>query len=339
MMAPVQFGEEGDKKADFVIEAYTGQAVDRWWGKLSIAVDGIKAKNKIPIFRGHEQSSVVGFSNKTWKDGSFFVSGKFSTVTQHAKEVKELAAEGFPWQASIGVRPLKILEIERGATHEVNGKKLKGPGEVWLESEVFETSFVPLGADDDTSISIFSKIEEVENPKPAGKPAKKKEIEPMEITLAMIEADHSDIAKALMDEGKVLGVAEGVQAETARVRAVMEMAMPGHDMLLLECMLDGKTTGPEAAIRILQAERAIRDGARANLVADGVKPVPTGAPADIETGELDQSLPIEDLAKAEWEKDKGLKTEFNNDYAAYLAFRIAEHGGHVKFLTNKKGGK
>jgi len=159
-VAPVQLAKNNDAGSGFLIEAYTGDSVDRWYGKLAIEIDGIKAKNQIPVLMNHDPNKIVGYSTETYKDGSFFVAGKFSGVTGIGHEVKELAGEGFPWQASIGVRPLKIMSLETDEEAKVNGKSVKGPGEIWLESEVFETSFVPLGADGNTKVSTFSNFTE-----------------------------------------------------------------------------------------------------------------------------------------------------------------------------------
>lgn len=155
-LAQVEF-LAGTDQGKFQIEAYTGAVVERYWGKLAIDIDGIQAKASLPIFRNHEQNKIVGYSEKVWKDGSFFVSGKFSDVTEDAKEVKKLAAEGFPWQASIGVKPVEIFSLESGKQMAVNGNTVTGPAEIWTKSEVFETSFVPLGADSDTSVQTFHK--------------------------------------------------------------------------------------------------------------------------------------------------------------------------------------
>lgn len=162
MEAPVNF-DAGTfaETADFEIEAYTGQVVDRWWGKLAIEVGGITASQKMPILRDHKTSDIVGHSMKSWSDGSFMVSGKFSKSTETAKEVQSLAEEGFPWQASIGVKPRTVVEIKSGTSMNVNGNAVPGPAEIWVESEVYETSFVPLGADGNTSVSMLAKIEEV----------------------------------------------------------------------------------------------------------------------------------------------------------------------------------
>lgn len=338
LMAPVQFAPEKKKDADFVMEAYTGEAVERWWGMLAIDVSGIKAKKKMPIFQQHSSMAIVGFSTDNWKDGSFYVSGKFSEATEYARQVKALAAEGFPWQASIGVSPRKILSIEEGATHEVNGKKLKGPAEVWLESEVFETSFVPLGADDNTSVTVFSKFEEAEQPAAAGTPAGKETImsgtkeTPVVITLEALSKDHPDIVAAIMEYGAAL--------ERNRIRSVSEQLMAGHEALIEGLMYDGKTTGPEAAVQVLNAEKAIRNTARENLGKDAIPPIHHAAAPEGPTGEeLADDAPIDERAKAKWDKDAALRKEYSNDYAAYLAYEKAMDTGSVKILKNRKGDK
>jgi len=222
--APVQLAKDDGTGNSFVIEAYTGEEVERWWGKLVIEVDGIRAKKQIPILLNHNSSKIVGYSKETYKDESFFVSGKFSEVTEEAQKVKGLAIEGFPWQASIGVRPIKILSIEKDGKMRVNGKNLKGPAEIWLESEVFETSFVPLGADSNTSVTTFSKFEEQAAPEGAEhKPHKEEEI--MKFTLENLKKEAPELLAQIQTDAKAAGHDEGLQAgidqERARVTELM----------------------------------------------------------------------------------------------------------------------
>jgi len=49
--------------------------------------------------------------------------------------------------------------------------------------------------------------------------------------------------------------AEGAAAERGRIQAVREQSMPGHEKLIEALAFDGKTTGPEAAVQVLAAER------------------------------------------------------------------------------------
>lgn len=228
LVAPVFMAAEEDKN-EFSIEAYTGAVVDRWYGKLAISVDGIIAKKQIPVLMNHDTNQIVGFSTNTRKDGSFFVDGNFSKVTDKGKEVKGLIAEGFPWQASIGVRPLKILSLERDAESVVNGETLAGPAEVWLESEVFETSFVPLGADGNTSVSTFSKFTETEAP--TGETNNIEEDFSMDFTLENLKKEApdllNDIEAGAKDAGHQEGIAAGTTQERERVAALM--AIEGAD--------------------------------------------------------------------------------------------------------------
>ena len=48
----------------------------------------------------------------------------------------------------------------------------------------------------------------------------------------------------------------------------------------------------------------------------------------------DASLPIEERAKAEWDKDRSLHAEFG-DYDTYLAYRKAEASGKFMVLGKK----
>ena len=193
---------------------------------ISIDVEGIKAKKQIPVLMNHNSSQIVGHSTKTYKDGSFFVSGQFSDVTDKAKEAKGLAQEGFPWQASIGVRPIKILSLEKDGKMDVNGKTLKGPAEVWLESEVFETSFVPLGADGNTSVSTFSKFTEQEAPQGANNNPHE-EVKFMDFTLENLAKEAPDLLASIQSDAKTAGhtegLAVGVTQERERVSGLMKI--------------------------------------------------------------------------------------------------------------------
>ena len=154
----VTFSKANDKElTGFSIDAYTGAVVSRPCGDLVLDLAGITCKQRMPILLNHDREKIVGYSEKVVKEISLKVIGVFSKTTEAAKEVKGLAAESFPWQASVGVYPLSKKKIPVGKTELVNGKMLAGPVEVWLQSEVFETSFVALGADSATSIAVFGK--------------------------------------------------------------------------------------------------------------------------------------------------------------------------------------
>ena len=74
-------------------------------------------------------------------------------------------------------------------------------------------------------------------------------------------------------EAAALIRAEGAQAELARVAAVRDQVIPGHEALIEKLAADGKTTGAEAAMAVLAAERSSRAAAVNARAADAVAPV------------------------------------------------------------------
>ena len=109
--------------------------------------------------------------------------------------------------------------------------------------------------------------------------------------------------------------AEGAAAERARIQSVREQTMPGHEALIDALAFDGKTTGPEAAVQVLAAERsrlASQAGARA---AEAVAPV-AQQPAD----------PADDAPAADLGSD-GLITA-STDLAALDAAAKAYQSNH-----------
>ena len=66
---------------------------------------------------------------------------------------------------------------------------------------------------------------------------------------------------------------QGAAAERERIQAVRAQLMPGHERLIESLAFDGKTTGPEAAVAVINAERAAADKRRAALASDTPPPV------------------------------------------------------------------
>lgn len=162
LSAPVELAalaEEESAPRRFSILAYTGKLIDwGYWGRFIIDLSGMKlAKAKVPALLNHNRGQIVGTIDQgSGDDNGFYVAGAFSKITDAAKEVLGLADESFPWQASVGVQAKKIVQLAKDATMQVNGQTVAGPCDVWTESSVFETSFCPFGADDDTAAISMS---------------------------------------------------------------------------------------------------------------------------------------------------------------------------------------
>lgn len=159
---------EGDTSSEprrFAILAHTGKVIDFGWHKFIIDLSGMKAaKDVIPALLDHDRSQRLGVIDtvKVDKNG-FYVMGKFLS-SDLAQGVLADTDEGFPFQASIGVTGTKVLNIAQGNKHKVNGITVEGPIDVWLESEVTETSFVTFGADDDTAAIAMQRAGVRDNP-------------------------------------------------------------------------------------------------------------------------------------------------------------------------------
>lgn len=123
--------------------------------------------------------------------------------------------------------------------------------------------------------------------------------------LKELRAKHPELAAAL--------IAEGAAAERERIVAVEAQSMAGHEDLIKTLKFDGKTTGPEAAVMVVAAEK--QKGARRleELRAEAPKPAPAAPSADGEHAAAEAAeaaLPIEERAKKVFERDEKVRTEF-----------------------------
>lgn len=115
------------------------------------------------------------------------------------------------------------------------------------------------------------------------------------LTAEYIEAREA----AALSRGNTEGLAEGAKVERERIQAI-EVAgagMPGHEKLVQELKYDGKTTGSQAAEKILAAEKASRETRLSTMRSEAPKPVPN-APAPAPAGKESDYNPTEIAAKA-----------------------------------------
>lgn len=96
--------------------------------------------------------------------------------------------------------------------------------------------------------------------------------------LAKASTDAEAAKAAGIEAARAEGLAAGAAAERQRIQDVEANAMPGHEALLAELKADGKTTGPEAAQRMLAAEKARVGQIAANLKADAPPAAPAAPP-------------------------------------------------------------
>lgn len=185
------------KPKSFTMRAYTGGPMETAQFSRPIVVDlaGVTAaEGTIPILRGHSFDRLVGHGTVEITASGVKVDGVISAANDHAREVQETAANGFPWQASIGasVRELEVLGEKDSAL--VNGRRIKGPAFVARKTVLNEISFVPLGADRRTSVKVAATARTEENDMKYNEWLTAKGFDPDTLT-----ADQSTALKAAFD--------------------------------------------------------------------------------------------------------------------------------------------
>lgn len=152
-----------------------------------------------------------------------------------------------------------------------------------------------------------------------------------------LRAKHPDLYQSVLDDGRALGVAEGndqgkkigfaegekagAEKERQRIKDVRAQLLPGHDALIEEMVADGKTTGAEAAVRILSAEKGRMEEMAKAMAASAVPPVPPvaddgGKPQDTFEAAVDR-LMAEGMSKGKaMAKVAQEKPELHRDYIA-----------------------
>jgi ATP-dependent Clp protease, protease subunit len=176
-------------------------------------------------------------------------------------------------------------------------------------------------------------------------------IKEVNMTIQEFKEKYPDQVKAILDEaaagteekinqardeghqaGHQAGKKEGAEGERQRIADVRAQLIPGHEALIEELAGDGKTTGAEAAQQVVAAERAAKARHLEQFKADGQGQQVPDASAGDGGGKPPSTAPLEERAKAEWDKDGDLRAEFGDDFNAYLAYRKATEAGYAKQL-------
>lgn len=144
----------------FDMLAYSGGPllIDYWDAPVYVDVEGMEIRTQsMPSFLQHYRQAIVGHTTSITKsDGnrSVMASMVVSGAGAEAEMVVKTARRGFPWQASITARPLRMEKVSAGASASVNGRTLQGPAYIARQSSLREISIVPLGGDADAIARI-----------------------------------------------------------------------------------------------------------------------------------------------------------------------------------------
>jgi flagellar biosynthesis/type III secretory pathway protein FliH len=137
-----------------------------------------------------------------------------------------------------------------------------------------------------------------------------------------------------LEKGKADGLASGAEAERNRIKGVEAALIPGHEALIGALKFDGKTTGPDAAMQVIEAENKVRESELDKLKSNTIKPAPHAAAPVVDASI--ENLPLEEQAKITWDKSPELRDEFKDSFAGYLAFLKNDKAGRIRILGRKE---
>ncbi len=164
--AHVEFAEGDDKEPKMKMVAYSGKIMKgHWfWDDLVLDLKGIIFdRSKYPVLEQHDKSKKIAFTSKPIVTDDFKLKlDENKTVfvdTEESAEFQKLSRKGFPYESSVYVTPLNIERLDKGASAEVNGFTLKGPGTIFRKFRFNEASVCVFGWDRQTQASAFSKEE------------------------------------------------------------------------------------------------------------------------------------------------------------------------------------
>lgn len=93
----------------------------------------------------------------------------------------------------------------------------------------------------------------------------KQEVKPM--TLEKLKAEHPEIVEAIRNEAK----GEGAKDERARIQAIEEIAVAGHEELVAKAKFEEPMSAEQLAVAILKADKVKNAAALAARTADGAE--------------------------------------------------------------------
>jgi hypothetical protein len=148
---------QGADAKKFTMTAYTGGAmrVGLYYDPVVIDLSGLQAAGEvIPALKDHDIAQIVGHGTPEITTQTVKMSGLVSGGGDAAQEVQASSGRGFPWKASVGVQVLKREYVSEGAKAKANGKTFVGPVNIIRGGILQEISFVAIGADGKTRVSV-----------------------------------------------------------------------------------------------------------------------------------------------------------------------------------------
>jgi len=155
---PAQLDAQGALR--FTGVAYSGGVIPNYGALGDVAIDLASLQNpdavNIPVLVDHNASinAIAGKGTLSCKDGALHITGELTQSTEAGKQITALMDEGFPLQMSVGMQ----AALRPGSDYSsINGQTMNVRN-VFSSARILEVSFVPSGADPNTSVAKFSAV-------------------------------------------------------------------------------------------------------------------------------------------------------------------------------------
>ena len=298
------------RKGRFKMQVNSGIPMSHpWFGTLAVNLANVTWQGQhIAALLDHDTSKRVGYTTKLYVDSEQGLMAEGVMLSNdYASEVRKDSAEGFPFQASCYLAASKVLEVEVGAEHEVNGQKLTGPALVFEAAELREVTMCALGQDPNTSsdASLSDSDERIRIPL---------SVKVSTMTTSKEPTPAPTPAEPVVDTGAIALAA--VNAEQERVTDILELAADCQILLAKDCIRQGKTALESA--KLLSADLRTRDAAAAPTLKATALTTALSAPEPAPVAETPEaslsSLPEgEDKWRAQWAADPKVRQEFTDE--------------------------
>jgi hypothetical protein len=250
-------GETAAGPKKFRIVAYTGAPIRQGWSREPVVIDlaGMTLPATVPIVMGHDYGleSILGQGVPTVQGNELIVEGEILADSETARKVLALAAGGYQWQASVGADVGRHLKFGEDQSTTANGQAHVGPVRIVRASTLRETSFVTLGADRSTAVSIAAE-------------------EAQEFTMAEHASEtpiEEPVVAAAVEAPAIVAVEAPVQGVSDELKAQIEtLTKKVEDMQKLNATRDERPAAPAVHVatpapltsQVIEASFALQGG-------------------------------------------------------------------------------
>lgn len=254
-------GDAAPATKKFRIVAYTGAPIRQGWSKEPVVIDlaGMTLPSTIPIVLGHDYAlgSILGQGTPTVQGNELIVEGEILADNENARQVLALAERGYQWQASVGADVGRHLKFGDDQSTTANGQTLVGPVRIVRASTLRETSFVTLGADRSTAISIAA--EEAAEEQVMAEDATQKPTDEVEMTPAVeATAEVAVVPEKVEASEETAGLKAQIEALTQKVSNMEKLSATRDERPAAPAVHVSKA--PENQAAVIEASFALQGG-------------------------------------------------------------------------------